>query len=89
VIGCDGGNSVIGDFLELKPPKLLSACAVRGFTNYPNGHGFAPEYIRQKKGQVLLGRSPVNDTLVFWFVVPQVYSQGTLITIYTYAVMLN
>ncbi|XP_062150394.1 monooxygenase 1-like [Alnus glutinosa] len=77
VIGCDGGNSVIGDFLELKPPKLLTACAVRGFTNYPNGHGFAPEFIRQKKGQVLLGRSPVNDTLVFWFVAPQVNPQDS------------
>ncbi|KAB8933557.1 hypothetical protein FH972_026843 [Carpinus fangiana] len=77
VIGCDGGNSIIGEFLELKPPKLLSACAVRGFTNYPNGHGFPPDFIRQKKGPILLGRTPVNDTLVFWFVASQGYPQDS------------
>lgn len=78
MIGCDGANSVIADFLELKPPKLLSACALRGFTNYPNGHGLAPEFIRQIKGQALLGRAPVSDTLVFWFVVLQAYPEGTV-----------
>jgi hypothetical protein len=78
VIGCDGSHSVIGDFLELKPPKPLSTvCAVRGFTNYPNGHGFAPEGRRQIKGQVLVGTAPVTETLVFWSVVLQVYPQGT------------
>ncbi|XP_041009016.1 monooxygenase 1-like [Juglans microcarpa x Juglans regia] len=77
VIGCDGANSVIADFLELKPPKLLSACALRGFTNYPNGHGLAPEFIRQIKGQALLGRAPVTDTLVFWFVVLQAYPEDS------------
>ncbi|KAG2710062.1 hypothetical protein I3843_04G007500 [Carya illinoinensis] len=77
VIGCDGANSVIADFLELKPPKLLSACALRGFTNYPNGHGLAPEFIRQIKGQALVGRVPVSDTLVFWFVALQAYPEDS------------
>ncbi|XP_062150393.1 monooxygenase 1-like [Alnus glutinosa] len=78
VIGCDGSHSVIGDFLELKPPKPLSTvCAVRGFTNYPNGHGFAPEGRRQIKGQVLVGTAPVTETLVFWSVVLQVYPQDS------------
>ena len=84
MIGCDGGNSIIGEFLELKPPTLLSARAVRGFTNYPNGHGFPPDFIRQKKGQTLLGRTPVNDTLVYWFVDPQGYPQGTVHSLYIF-----
>ncbi|KAB1211143.1 3-hydroxybenzoate 6-hydroxylase 1 [Morella rubra] len=77
VLGCDGANSVVADFLKLKAPKLLSACVVRGFTNYPSGHGLALEYIRQKKGQVLLGRAPVDDKLVFWFVVLPAYPKDS------------
>lgn len=78
VLGCDGANSVVADFLKLKAPKLLSACVVRGFTNYPSGHGLALEFIRQKKGQVLLGRAPVDDKLVFWFVVLPAYPKGAI-----------
>ncbi|XP_062153931.1 monooxygenase 1-like [Alnus glutinosa] len=78
VIGCDGGNSVIGDFLELKPPKLLSkVCSVRGFTNYPNGHGFGTDGMRQMKGQVMLGRATITETLVYWTVLVQVYPQDS------------
>ncbi|THG04539.1 hypothetical protein TEA_028902 [Camellia sinensis var. sinensis] len=29
-IGCDGANSVVADFLELKPPKAFPLSAVRG-----------------------------------------------------------
>jgi hypothetical protein len=93
VIGCDGGNSVIGDFLELKPPKLLSkVCAVRGFTNYQNGHGFGTDGIRQMKGQVMLGRATVTETLVYWTVLVQVYPQGAYTKInrrHTYVCLIN
>uniref|UniRef100_A0A2P2KDB8 3-hydroxybenzoate 6-hydroxylase 1 n=3 Tax=Rhizophora mucronata TaxID=61149 RepID=A0A2P2KDB8_RHIMU len=67
LIGCDGLNSVVADFLELKPKSMFLRCGVRGFTNYPNGHGFAPNFIRTKRGDTMIGRSPVDDKLVFWF----------------------
>ncbi|KAL5776026.1 hypothetical protein ACOSP7_008952 [Xanthoceras sorbifolium] len=69
LIGCDGANSVVADFLELKPKKVFSSCAVRGYTNYPNGHGLLPELVRSIRGTTLSGTVPINDNLVFWFVV--------------------
>lgn len=42
---------------------------MRGFTNYPNGHGFPQELLRIKTGNVLVGRLGLNENHVFWFVV--------------------
>ncbi|ESQ55903.1 hypothetical protein EUTSA_v10025376mg [Eutrema salsugineum] len=69
LIGCDGSNSVVSEFLGLKPTKSLSSRAVRGFTNYPDGHGFRQEFIRIKMDNVVSGRLPITPKLVFWFVV--------------------
>ncbi|ESQ55904.1 hypothetical protein EUTSA_v10025403mg [Eutrema salsugineum] len=69
LIGCDGANSVVSDYLRLSPKKAFACRAVRGFTNYPNGHGFPQELLRMKTGNVLVGRLPLTDNLVFWFVV--------------------
>ncbi|KAJ0025780.1 hypothetical protein Pint_06911 [Pistacia integerrima] len=77
LIGCDGANSVVGDFLELKPKKLHSSCAVRGFTYFPNGHGFAHELVRTRRDNTLFGMAPVTDNLACWFVVHQWLLQGT------------
>nr|GEW59790.1 putative FAD/NAD(P)-binding domain protein [Tanacetum cinerariifolium] len=67
VIGCDGGKSIVADFLNLKPPKMSPLCGARGLTNYPNGHFFDYEFARFKKGNNLVGRIPINDNLVYWF----------------------
>ncbi|KAM7253259.1 hypothetical protein ACFE04_025877 [Oxalis oulophora] len=69
LIGCDGVNSVISNFLALTPTKIFSSWAVRGFTHYPHGHGFSPLLVRLRKGNIMSGRAPINDNLVFWFVV--------------------
>lgn len=69
MIGCDGANSIVSDYLRLSPKKAFACRAVRGFTNYPNGHGFPQELLRIKIGNVLVGRLPLADNLVFWFVV--------------------
>ncbi|CAL5353673.1 unnamed protein product [Camellia sinensis] len=45
LIGCDGANSVVADFLELKPPKAFPLSAVRGLMKYPSGHAFAHEFV--------------------------------------------
>lgn len=76
LIGCDGANSVVADFLELKPKKLHPSSGVRGFTYYPNGHGYAPQLIRTRRGTTLSGVAPVNDNLLFWFVNHQWHPQG-------------
>ncbi|MCL7048001.1 hypothetical protein MKW94_004419 [Papaver nudicaule] len=68
VIGCDGVNSVVSELIGLKPTKLFASCAVRGFTNYPSGHGFSNEFLRIRKNNIILGRLPVDNNLVHWFV---------------------
>ncbi|XP_010449893.1 PREDICTED: FAD-dependent monooxygenase andE-like [Camelina sativa] len=69
LIGCDGSNSIVSRFLGLNPTKALGARAVRGFTNYPEGHGFWQEFIRIKMDNVVSGRLPITHKVVFWFVV--------------------
>ncbi|KAL8225864.1 hypothetical protein R6Q57_018421 [Mikania cordata] len=71
VIGCDGGKSVVADFLNLKPTKMFPLCSIRGLTNYPNGHSFGNEFTRFMKSNVLIGRIPIDDNLVYWFCAPR------------------
>ncbi|XP_029127254.1 monooxygenase 1 [Cajanus cajan] len=70
VIGCDGVNSIIASMFGLHRTKLLifSTCVARGFTNYPNGHQYGSEFAVINKAQVQLGRLPISDKLVYWFV---------------------
>lgn len=80
LIGCDGASSVVADFLKLKPKKAFASCAVRAFTDYPNGHGLPQEIVRMRNDHILCGTIPINDKLVFWFVVhrwdPKDYSMA-------------
>ncbi|XP_076917303.1 monooxygenase 1-like [Bidens hawaiensis] len=88
VIGCDGGKSIIANFLSLKPTKTFPLCAVRGLTNYPNGHSYNHEFARFTKDNVIVGRIPIDDNLVYWFCLqrrdenvwedPEVIRQSTL-----------
>ncbi|XP_048129450.1 monooxygenase 1-like [Rhodamnia argentea] len=68
LIGCDGANSVVLKYFRMKPTKFSATSAIRGFTSHPEGHEFKNLFIIPRKEQVLLGRVPVNDTLVYWFV---------------------
>ncbi|CAI9114991.1 OLC1v1015821C1 [Oldenlandia corymbosa var. corymbosa] len=71
LIGCDGLYSKVANYLGLKPPSVLGVGCVRGLTNYPNGHCFLSVSIRMKRDQGvvnLIGRIPINDKLVYWFV---------------------
>ncbi|XP_057469923.1 monooxygenase 1-like isoform X2 [Actinidia eriantha] len=68
LIGCDGAKSVVADFLGIKPTKEFASSAVRGLTNHPNGHGFAHEFVRMRKNNILIGRIPIDDKIVYWFV---------------------
>ncbi|XP_059631050.1 monooxygenase 1-like [Cornus florida] len=74
LIGCDGARSVVADFLGLKPAKIFTVWEVRGFTHYPNGHSFTHEFVRMRRGNILVGIVPINDETVFWFVVLQLNS---------------
>ncbi|CAI9757792.1 unnamed protein product [Fraxinus pennsylvanica] len=68
LIGCDGSRSTVADFLGLKSTKKFAILSVRGLTSYPNGHAFDYELTRMRRGNILVGRVPITDKLVFWFV---------------------
>ncbi|KAM0066574.1 putative zeaxanthin epoxidase [Helianthus debilis subsp. tardiflorus] len=67
VTGCDGDKSIVADFLNLKRIKTFPLCEVRGLTNYPYGHSFAHEFTSFKKDNILVGRIPIDNKLVYWF----------------------
>ncbi|GMY07976.1 monooxygenase 1-like isoform X1 [Fagus crenata] len=67
LIGCDGANSVVADFLGLKPTKFLSLSEVRGYTEYPSGHGFRNGFVQIRGDDSIIGRIPIDNKLVYWF----------------------
>ncbi|XP_022861495.1 monooxygenase 1-like [Olea europaea var. sylvestris] len=71
LIGCDGSRSIVAEFLGLKTAKPFSLLAVRGLANYPNGHAYPREFTRMRRGKITVGRSPITDNLVYWFVLQQ------------------
>ncbi|KAB1211008.1 3-hydroxybenzoate 6-hydroxylase 1 [Morella rubra] len=77
LIGCDGANSVVADFLGLKPPKFFSLSEVRGFTEYPSGHDFNNEFVQVWGENSIIGRIPMDNKLVYWFVTQKMNTKGT------------
>ncbi|CAN6687116.1 unnamed protein product [Malus baccata var. baccata] len=73
LIGCDGTKSVVADFVGVKPSKPFMLAGVRGFTVYPGGHNFGNEFVQVKGDKKTIGRIPVHDNLVSWFVTHQVH----------------
>ncbi|XAR57472.1 hypothetical protein NMG60_11025628 [Bertholletia excelsa] len=68
LIGCDGSRSVVADFLNLKATRRCNISGTRGLATYANGHGFPLEFLRMSKNNIFVGRIPVDDKLVHWFV---------------------
>ncbi|XP_027356779.1 monooxygenase 1-like [Abrus precatorius] len=82
VIGCDGVNSAIANVFGLHRAKLLlfSTSVARGITDYPKGHQFASEFAMMNRGHVQLGRIPMTDKRVYWFVTRFGTSQDSMIS---------
>lgn len=69
LIGCDGTSSVVAKYLGLSAPKSIPRTVLRGFTRYPaHGHPFEPEFLRLRGEGFFLGRLPVTDDVVHFFV---------------------
>lgn len=77
LIGCDGAHSVVANFLKINPKKVFPKIGVRGLTYCPNGHGLPPALVRTHKGEMAFGTVPINENLVFWYLIlpdiPQVH----------------
>nr|GFA29106.1 putative FAD/NAD(P)-binding domain protein [Tanacetum cinerariifolium] len=58
--------SIVGIVLEML--EVVIGCdGGKGLTNYPNGHSFNHEFVRFEKDNILVGRIPINDNMVYWF----------------------
>ncbi|GJN02833.1 hypothetical protein PR202_ga20220 [Eleusine coracana subsp. coracana] len=68
LIGCDGTSSVVAKYLGLSAPKAIPRTVLRGFTRYPHGHPFEPEFLRLRGEDFFLGRLPITDDVVHFFV---------------------
>jgi 2-polyprenyl-6-methoxyphenol hydroxylase-like FAD-dependent oxidoreductase len=76
LIGCDGTHSVVAKYLGLSAARSTPTMYMRGFTRYPHGHPFGDDFLRLRINPCFVGRGPVSDTLVSYFVACQITSAG-------------
>ncbi|KAL3641019.1 hypothetical protein CASFOL_015987 [Castilleja foliolosa] len=67
LIGCDGVNSKVAKWLGLQSPVQTGRSAIRGFVDYPNGHGFEPKFHTYFGGGLRCGFIPCDDRSIYWF----------------------
>jgi 2-polyprenyl-6-methoxyphenol hydroxylase-like FAD-dependent oxidoreductase len=67
VIGCDGINSVVANWLGLAKPCDSGRRATRGHVKYPDGHGFQPKFMQFTGKGFRAGLVPCGETDVYWF----------------------
>jgi 2-polyprenyl-6-methoxyphenol hydroxylase-like FAD-dependent oxidoreductase len=67
LIGCDGGNSVVADWLGLQAPSLSGRSAIRGLATYPEGHKFGPKVQLYWGEHLRAGFVPCNEKDIYWF----------------------
>ncbi|KAL2543187.1 FAD/NAD(P)-binding oxidoreductase family protein [Abeliophyllum distichum] len=66
-IRCDGVNSMVAKQLGLQNPDGGERTAIRGFVNYPNGHGFEIKFHAYFGGGFRYGIIPCDDKSIYWF----------------------
>lgn len=67
LIGCDGVNSIVAKWLGLQDPVSVGRSAIRGFVDYPDGHGFEPKFHGYFGGGVRYGCIPCDERSIYWF----------------------
>lgn len=78
LVGCDGARSVVASWMGRSEPQPVGQMAIRGMAEFENGHNFEPR-VEQLIGQgVRAGLVPVSKTKVYWFVLFNINSSGTL-----------
>ncbi|KAH0775264.1 hypothetical protein KY290_012401 [Solanum tuberosum] len=67
LIGCDGVNSVVANWLGLQKPVYFGRSAIRGFVEYPEKHGYQPKFHTYFGGGVRFGFLPSDEKSLYWF----------------------
>ncbi|KAK6938995.1 FAD-binding domain [Dillenia turbinata] len=67
LIGCDGVNSVVANWLGLPKRAPSGRSSIRGLAEYTNGHCFGAKFSLYFGDGVRFGFLPCNQTSVYWF----------------------
>ncbi|XP_012081825.2 monooxygenase 2 [Jatropha curcas] len=67
LIGCDGVNSMVANWLGLKKPAFAGRSAMRGYANFKGGHGYGPKFLQFFGNGFRSGLLPCDDTTIYWF----------------------
>ncbi|KAJ8648034.1 hypothetical protein MRB53_001057 [Persea americana] len=67
LVGCDGVNSVVAKWLGLQKPAFPGRSALRGIAEFPDGHGYKPEFLQYVGDGFRSGFMPCNDKTIYWF----------------------
>lgn len=66
LLGCDGINSLVAQWLGFEKPIYTGSWAIRAYADLENGHGFSPK-ARQFVGHgIRFGLIPCNNQIVHW-----------------------
>ncbi|XP_012081816.2 monooxygenase 2 [Jatropha curcas] len=67
LIGCDGVNSVVANWLGLKKPAFTGRSAIRGYAKFKGSHGYGPKFLQFFGNGIRSGLLPCDDTTIYWF----------------------
>ncbi|XP_068649366.1 monooxygenase 1-like [Aristolochia californica] len=67
LIGCDGAHSLVAENLGFGPAKFSGLVGIRGLTTFAEPHGFPNEFYRFRGRGSFVGRTPIDDHVVSWF----------------------
>ncbi|KAG9457026.1 hypothetical protein H6P81_001534 [Aristolochia fimbriata] len=67
LIGCEGWKSLVSEALGFKPAKVSPLVGLRALTYYPEGHGYRQEFLRVRHNGYFIGRTPIDDNTISWF----------------------
>lgn len=67
LIGCDGVNSLVAEWLGLQKPVTARRSAIRGLAEYPNDMNFDSKIYANFAGGVRFGFIPCDGKTLYWF----------------------
>lgn len=81
LIGCDGVNSVVSKWLNLKQPAFTGRCAMRGMAHFKEGHEFKLIFHQFFGKGLRSGVIPCDDKNVYWFFTWTPFTEGLCLCI--------
>ncbi|CAM8945121.1 unnamed protein product [Rhodiola kirilowii] len=67
LVGCDGVNSLVANWLGLSKPAYTDRSALRGFTSFENEHGYGKKFLQYFGDGIRAGIIPCDEKSVYWF----------------------